>query len=53
MLSEQASRRTAMENATDNATELEENLLLEYNKSRQAAITQEITEISGAANAIK
>ena len=52
-LSEQASRRTAMENATDNATELEENLLLEYNKSRQAAITQEITEISGAANAIK
>ena len=31
----------------------EENLLLEYNKSRQAAITQEITEISGAANAIK
>ena len=51
MLSEQASRRTAMENATDNATELEEKLTLEFNKSRQAAITQEITEISGAANA--
>jgi len=51
MLSEQASRRTAMENATDNAEELQEKLLLEYNKSRQAAITQEITEISGAANA--
>lgn len=51
MLSEQASRRTAMENATDNAQELQEKLLLEFNKSRQAAITQEITEISGAANA--
>ena len=33
--------------------ELEEKLLLEFNKSRQASITQEITEISGAANAIK
>lgn len=53
MLSEQAARRTAMENATDNAEELEEKLLLEYNKSRQASITQEITEISGAANAIE
>ena len=53
MLSEQASRRTAMENATDNAQELEYKLLLEFNKSRQASITQEITEISGAANAIK
>ena len=53
MLSEQASRRTAMENATDNAEELEDKLLLEFNKSRQASITQEITEISGAANAIK
>ena len=53
ILSEQASRRTAMENATDNASELEDKLLLEYNKSRQASITQEITEISGAANAIK
>lgn len=53
MLSEQASRRTAMENATDNASELEDKLLLEFNKSRQASITQEITEISGAANAIK
>ena len=53
MLSEQASRRTAMENATDNASELQDKLLLEFNKSRQASITQEITEISGAANAIK
>ena len=53
MLSEQASRRIAMENATDNASELKDKLLLEYNKSRQASITQEITEISGAANAIQ
>ena len=53
MLSEQASRRTAMENATDNASELQDKLLLEFNKSRQASITQEITDISGAANAIK
>lgn len=51
MLCEQASRRTAMETANDNAEELQEKLLLEYNKSRQASITQEITEISGAANA--
>ncbi len=53
MLSEQASRRTAMETATDNASELEEKLVLEFNKARQAAITQEITEISGAANTLK
>lgn len=53
MLSEQASRRTAMETATDNASELQEKLLLDFNKSRQASITQEITEISGAANAIQ
>ena len=51
MLCEQASRRTAMETANDNANELQEKLLLEFNKSRQAAITQEITEISSAANA--
>ena len=53
ILSEQASRRTAMENATDNASELEDKLRLDFNKSRQASITQEITEISGAANASK
>ncbi len=51
MLCEQASRRTAMETANDNAEELQEKLLLEFNKSRQASITQEITEISGSANA--
>ena len=44
-VSEYASRRTAMENATDNAEELTEHLRLEYNKARQGAITQEITEI--------
>ena len=53
MLCEQASRRTAMETATDNAEEIQGKLLLEFNKSRQASITQEITEISGAANARK
>lgn len=44
-VSEQASRRTAMENATDNANDLIDKLTLEYNKARQAAITQEITEV--------
>ncbi|WP_367614221.1 FoF1 ATP synthase subunit gamma [Allobaculum sp. Allo2] len=51
--SEQASRRMAMESATDNAEELEEKLNLEYNRVRQSAITQEITEIVGGANALK
>ena len=45
---EQASRRNAMENATDNADELISTLTLEYNKARQAAITAEITEVVGA-----
>ncbi|MDE7093857.1 MAG: F0F1 ATP synthase subunit gamma, partial [Oscillospiraceae bacterium] len=49
--SEQASRRTAMENATDNATEMIDNLSLLYNRARQGAITQEITEIVGGASA--
>lgn len=48
---EQAARRTAMENATDNANEMISNLSLVYNRARQAAITQEITEIVGGANA--
>lgn len=50
--SEQASRRMAMESATDNATELQEQLELAYNRIRQGAITQEITEIVGGANAL-
>jgi len=49
-LSEQASRRTAMDNANDNADALLDKLQIEYNKARQNAITQEITEVvSGAA----
>lgn len=44
-VSEQASRRTAMENANDNADELINELTIEYNKARQAAITQEINEV--------
>lgn len=44
-VSEQASRRNAMENANDNADEIIEKLTLEFNKARQAAITQEITEV--------
>ncbi len=50
--SEQGSRRFAMENATDNAGELVDNLVLQYNQARQAAITQEITEIIGGADAL-
>lgn len=49
--SEQAARRTAMENATDNATEMIDTLSLQYNRARQSAITQEITEIVGGASA--
>ena len=48
--SENASRRTSMENATDNATELTEQLRLKYNQARQTAITNEITEIVAGAN---
>ncbi|AXK50736.1 ATP synthase F1 subunit gamma [Spiroplasma alleghenense] len=50
-VSEQASRRTAMENATKNGSELCEELSILYNRKRQDAITQEITEIVGGANA--
>ncbi len=47
--SEQAARRTAMDSATQNADEMIENLSLKYNQARQAAITQEITEIVAGA----
>jgi F-type H+-transporting ATPase subunit gamma len=50
--SEQAARRLAMENATDNADEIKEKLLIVYNKERQSAITQEMSEIVAGANAI-
>lgn len=49
---EYASSRMAMENATDNANEIEDELLLEYNRVRQANITQEISEIVGGADAL-
>lgn len=50
--SEHGNRRFAMENATDNANELTEKLELAYNQARQAAITQEITEIVSGADAL-
>ncbi|MDB8458311.1 ATP synthase F1 subunit gamma [Turicibacter sanguinis] len=52
-LSEHASRMNAMQNATDNAVEIIKNLQLVYNRARQAAITQEITEIVGGASALE
>lgn len=51
--SEHAARMTAMKNATDNANELIDGLTLSYNRARQAAITQEITEIVGGAAALE
>ncbi len=51
--SEHAARMTAMKNATDNAKEIVDKLTLHYNRARQAAITQEITEIVGGAAALK
>ena len=51
--SERAARRTAMESATDNANEMISKLELVYNRARQAAVTQEISEIVGGAAAAK
>jgi F-type H+-transporting ATPase subunit gamma len=50
---EQAARRIAMESATDNAQEMIDTLTLSYNQARQAAITQEISEIVSGADALK
>jgi F-type H+-transporting ATPase subunit gamma len=50
---EQGARRTAMKNATDNATEMVQLLTRTYNRVRQAAITQEIAEIVGGAAALE
>ena len=50
--SEHSMRMMAMKNATDNATSLSEDLTLAMNKERQAAITQELAEISGGAEAV-
>lgn len=51
--SEQSMRMMAMKNATDNATELVDDLTLAFNTARQSAITQELAEITGGAEAIK
>lgn len=48
--SEQAARMMAMQNATNNAKDIISDLKLEYNKTRQAKITSEILDISGASN---
>ena len=50
--SESASRRRAMKSATDNADDMIKRLTREMNSARQAAITQEISEIVGGANAL-
>ena len=50
--SEHGARMTAMHKATDNATELRDQLKLTYNQARQAAITSEILEIVGGAEAL-
>ena len=50
--SEHGARMTAMHKATDNATELRDQLILTYNKARQASITNEILEIVGGAEAL-
>ena len=51
--SEQSMRMMAMKNATDNANDLIDDLTLAFNTARQAAITQELAEITGGAEAIK
>jgi len=51
--SEHSMRMMAMKNATDNANDLIDDLTLEFNTARQAAITQELAEITGGAEAIK
>lgn len=52
LASEHAARMLAMKNATDNANELISDYTLEYNTARQAAITQELAEITGGAEAL-
>lgn len=51
--SEHSARKNAMKNATDNAEEMIKSLNLQYNRERQAVITQEISEIVGGASALK
>lgn len=52
MASEHSARKNAMNNATENADEMLQTLNLKYNRNRQSAITQEITEIVGGASAL-
>lgn len=52
LASENGARMQAMDNATSNAEEMLDSLTLQYNRARQSAITQEITEIIGGANAL-
>ena len=51
--SEQAARMLAMENATTNAQDMIRDLTLQFNKARQTAITMEILDIVGGAEALK
>ncbi|MEK7621364.1 MAG: FoF1 ATP synthase subunit gamma, partial [Patescibacteria group bacterium] len=51
--SEHSMRMMAMKNASDNAADIIDDLTLEFNTARQAAITQEIAEIVGGAEAVK
>jgi F-type H+-transporting ATPase subunit gamma len=53
MASELGARMTAMDSATKNASEVIDRLTLQYNRARQAAITTELMEIIGGANALK
>lgn len=53
LASEVASRRVAMKNATDAATDMIDELRMEYNKARQAGITSELLEITAGAEALK
>lgn len=53
LASEHSMRMMAMKNATDNASDLIDDLTLEFNTARQAAITQELAEITGGAEAIQ
>ncbi len=47
--SEHSARRMAMKNASDNAADIAQNITVEYNKSRQAAITNQIIEVTSGA----
>ena len=51
--SEHSARMVAMKNATDNSKEMTRSLTLLYNKARQAAITAEVSEITGGMEALK